>query len=152
EVFKFTAGYFGGLHTVEDNEPMDSMIYMITAALGFVALENTLFIFGPLLGNNILESVITGNLRFIGASLLHVVASGMVGFALSLSFYQARSKRLLTVGLALVGAILFHLLFNLLIITKGEQGTTLSFLLVWLGCMILLLGFEKSKTIVRDIV
>ena len=152
EVFKFTAGYFGGLHNVEDNEPVDPMIYMITAALGFVALENTLFIFGPLLGKDILESVITGNLRFIGASLLHVVSSGMVGFALSLSFYKARSKRLLAVGLALVGAILFHLLFNLLIITRGDQGTTLAFLLVWLGCMILLLGFEKSKTIVQDIV
>src|SRR3989338_8162046 len=88
ECFKFGAGYFGGIHSVEDNEPVDPMIYMITAALGFVALENTLFIIGPLLGDDILKGVITGNLRFIGASLLHVVSSGIIGFALSLSFYK----------------------------------------------------------------
>src|SRR3989344_6957870 len=74
ETFKLSAGYFGGLHTVDDNEPIDPMIYMITAALGFAAIENALFIFGPLVGNETTQSFITGNLRFIGASLLHVVS------------------------------------------------------------------------------
>lgn len=147
EVFKFGAGYFGGIHSVDDNEPVDPMIYMITAALGFVALENTLFIIGPLLGDDILKGVITGNLRFMGASLLHVVSSGIIGFALSLSFYKSRLKRAWITLFALLGAILLHLLFNLLIIVKGDQGTTLAFLLVWLGVMILLLAFEKIKTI-----
>lgn len=148
EVFKFAAGYFGGLHSVDDNEPIDPMIYMITAALGFVALENTLFILGPLLGDQVLQSVVTGNLRFIGASLLHVVSSGIIGFALSFSFYKARAKRVLAGSIALVMAVLFHLLFNVLIIVKENSGTTLAFLLVWLGVMILLLAFEKAKTIV----
>src|SRR3990167_6654370 len=62
EVFKFSAAYLGGLKSVEDNEPIDPIIYMITAALGFVALENTLFIFGPLIGKDIVGSVVTGNL------------------------------------------------------------------------------------------
>src|SRR3989338_9470647 len=86
ECFKFAAGYFGGLHSIEDNEPVDPIIYMITAALGFVALENTLFILGPLLiGEELTRSVIAGNLRFIGASLLHVVSSGIVGVSLAFS-------------------------------------------------------------------
>src|SRR3989338_6456029 len=93
EIFKFTAAFFGGLHSVEDNEPIDPIIYMITAALGFVALENTLFILGPIIGEDITTSVVTGNLRFIGAGLLHVVSSGIIGVSLAFSFYKPRKKR-----------------------------------------------------------
>src|SRR3989338_9561590 len=66
EVFKFTAAFFGGLKSAEDNEPIDPIIYMITAALGFVALENTLFFFGPIIGEDVMKSVVTGNLRLLG--------------------------------------------------------------------------------------
>lgn len=147
EIFKLAAGYFGGLHSVEDNEPIDPMIYMITAALGFVALENTLFIFGPLLNNDLTQGIITGNLRFIGASLLHVVCSGIVGAAISLSFYKNRSQRINRVTLGLGAAIVFHLLFNLFIIHLGQTGTTVAFSLVWLGVVALLLMFERIKAI-----
>lgn len=151
EVFKFAAGYFGGLHSVEDNEPIDPLIYMITAALGFVALENTLFILGPLLGEEITQSIITGNLRFIGASLLHVVTSGFVGAALAFSFYQSRVVRFLKVAIALLAAVIFHLIFNLLIIEMGGRGTTIAFFAVWIGVVALLLSFEKAKTIAPGI-
>lgn len=149
EIFKFTAAYFGGLHSVEDNEPIDPIIYMITAALGFVALENTLFIFGPIIGEDVTGSVITGNLRFIGASLLHVVSSSIVGVALALSFYQSRRKRVFLVSSALILAIAFHTGFNLSIIHGGDPGAMIAFALVWLGVIALLLLFEKVKTIAR---
>lgn len=147
ETFKFTAGYFGGLHSVEDNEPIDPLIYMITAALGFVALENALFIFGPLLQNDLTQGIITGNLRFIGASLLHVVSSGFVGTSLSFSFYKTRSQRILYVTVGLICAILFHLIFNLLIIKGGSSGMSNAFILVWVGIVALLLTFERIKAI-----
>src|SRR3989344_5332355 len=69
EGFKLGAAYFGGLKSKEDNEPVDPLIYMITAALGFVALENSLFIITPLLDNDAAMGVIVGNMRFVGASL-----------------------------------------------------------------------------------
>lgn len=149
EVFKFSAAYFGGLHTVEDNEPIDPIIYMITAALGFVALENTLFIFGPLIGEDITQSVITGNLRFIGASLLHVVSSGIIGVSLAFSFYKPRRKRIILTTLALILAIAFHTVFNLAIIYWDNSGAMLAFGLVWIGAILLLLAFEIAKTIAR---
>jgi RsiW-degrading membrane proteinase PrsW (M82 family) len=149
EILKLVAAYFGGLHSVEDNEPIDPLVYTITAALGFVALENTLFIFGPLIGENIVGSVLTGNLRFIGASILHVVSSAMVGFALALSFYRSRKSKITYVSLGLIFAIIFHTAFNLLIIHKGEEGIMISFGLVWIAAIALLLGFEKAKTIAR---
>lgn len=146
EVFKFGAAYFGGLHTREDNEPVDAIIYMITAALGFVALENALFILGPLVGEDIPRTIVTGNLRFIGASLLHVVASGLVGVALAFSFYKPGIP-VLAGFWALVSAILFHTLFNLMIINLGEWGTPLAFIMVWLGVIYLIWAFEKAKVI-----
>ncbi len=147
EVFKFLAGYFGGIHTVEDNEPLDPIIYMITAALGFVALENTLFILGPLLDEEIISGVITGNMRFIGASLLHVVCSGLVGSALAFAFYRKRAEKKLRVALALVGAIVFHTLFNFIIVNFGSTGTMAAFFLVWASIVALLLTFERAKSI-----
>jgi RsiW-degrading membrane proteinase PrsW (M82 family) len=147
EIFKFFAGYFGGLHSKEDNEPIDPMIYMITAALGFVALENTLFILGPLLQQDIPQTLLTGNLRFIGASLLHVIASGFVGALLSFAFYKSLKKKVKAVFLGLLGAILIHIVFNLLIVSKGELGATIAFSGVWLAIIVLLLTFERVKGI-----
>ncbi len=150
EVFKLVAGYFGGIHTVEDNEPVDPIIYMITAALGFVALENTLFILGPLMGENITQGIITGNLRFIGASLLHVVASGFIGVALALSFYKSKSKRLIMVTLAVILSVVFHTAFNWFILKWSNTGAFFAFLSVWVGVILLLLAFEKAKSIAPE--
>ena len=147
EVFKFGAALLGGLRSKEDNEPIDTIIYMITAALGFVAMENTLFIFGPLVNNDAVQSFITGNMRFIGASLLHVVSSGMVGLSLALSFYKSWYQRVTYVSAGLSMAIIFHLIFNLLIIERGDEGTTTAFILVWAGVAVLLLAFERVKHI-----
>jgi len=149
ELFKFVAGYFGGIHTVEDNEPIDPIIYMITAALGFVALENALFLFGSLTGKDIIGGFITGNLRFIGASLLHVVSSGIVGFSLAFSFYKSKKEHVLLTIAALTVAVTIHTGFNLAIVHWGDSGVMLAFGLVWLGVVLLLLAFEKGKAIRR---
>ncbi|MDO8590336.1 MAG: PrsW family glutamic-type intramembrane protease [bacterium] len=149
EAFKFTAAFFGGLRTLEDNEPIDPIIYMITAALGFVALENTLFILGPLIGEEVTKSVITGNLRFIGASLVHVISSGIIGVSLALSFYKPKRERIIFTVLAIVLAIAFHAGFNLVIVHWNNAGTMLAFGSVWIGAILLLLAFEKVKTIAR---
>lgn len=146
EIFKFGAGYFGGIHSVEDNEPIDPIVYMITAALGFVALENALFILGPLVGEEITQGIITGNLRFIGASVLHVVSSGIIGVALAFTFYKKRLKFASGVW-ALVAAILFHTLFNMLVLNFVTWGTPLAFLMVWVAVIFIMWAFERAKSI-----
>ncbi|PIP55581.1 MAG: hypothetical protein COX06_02485 [Candidatus Zambryskibacteria bacterium CG22_combo_CG10-13_8_21_14_all_42_17] len=149
EVFKFVAAFFGGLRSFEDNEPIDPIIYMVTAALGFVALENTLFIFSPLISEDITSVIVTGNLRFMGASLLHILSSGIIGVFLAFSFYKPKSARIILVSFALVLAIAFHTGFNLLIIYWDNFGAMLAFVSVWIGIIILLLAFEKAKTITQ---
>ena len=151
EVAKFVAAYFGGLKSIEDNEPLDPLVYMITAALGFVALENALFLVGPLIGDNqILENyIVTGNLRFIGASLLHIVCSGIVGAALAFSFYKNRVAHHKAILIGIIGAMVVHAAFNTLIIFWGGKGMLIAFAGIWVGVLILLLLFEKVKTIAR---
>lgn len=150
ELFKFGAGFLGGIDSDADNEPIDPMIYMITASLGFVALENVLFILNPLLGNELPNSIIVANLRFIGASLLHIVSSGAIGVALSLSFYSSKKVKIMFGIVGFIFAVVFHYIFNILIISGGELGTLFSYLSVWFGVIILLLIFEKVKSIARQ--
>src|SRR3989344_7646628 len=86
EVFKWASAYFSALDTKEYDEPIDAVIYMITAALGFSAMENTFFLVSSMSNANLVASFITGNLRFVGATLLHVLSSGVIGLFIGLSF------------------------------------------------------------------
>ncbi len=147
EAFKFCAAYFVAIRCLDDDEPIDAMMYMIAAALGFVAIENALFIFNPLLQKDILGSVLTGNLRFIGASLLHTVSSSTIGSALALTYYKPRGQRIMWVLLAFCIAVPIHTAFNLFIVNQTNLGTFLTFGTVWAGIAILMIIFEKVKTL-----
>src|SRR3989344_4733851 len=95
EVMKYVAARLTVLRSKENDEPIDSVIYMVAVALGFAAAENALFLLSPLAGEGILQTLQTGNLRFVGAMLLHVLCSAVVGIAIGLAFYKSkRVKRL----------------------------------------------------------
>jgi RsiW-degrading membrane proteinase PrsW (M82 family) len=146
EVFKLVAAYVVAIRSRDDDEPIDTLIYMITAALGFVALENTLFIWNPLFDQNVTTALITGGTRFLGASLLHTISSGTVGIALALAFYKSRIRKISYCIIGLAIAVAIHTAFNLLIL--GSLGGSLEiFAAVWIGVTFLLFFFEKVKTI-----
>ncbi|TSC62747.1 MAG: hypothetical protein G01um101448_450 [Parcubacteria group bacterium Gr01-1014_48] len=147
EIFKFLAAYFVAIRSKYMDEPIDAVIYMITAALGFAALENTFFILGPLLDGHLFEGLITGNLRFIGASLLHTVSSAAVGVAIAFSYYKRATLRHDFLLIGLVGAIALHTIFNFFIIQQSGVHIFLVFGSVWVGAIILLLLFERIKRV-----
>ncbi len=127
------------------DESIDFVIYMLTVALGFAALENALFLLAPLSGGNILEGFLTGNLRFIGSTLLHVVASSVIGFALAFSFRRGRMLRTLFASAGLILAIALHALFNFLIINGSGSYTLLAFFMVWSGAVVVFALFELLR-------
>ncbi|MCC2631244.1 MAG: hypothetical protein K0S38_1053, partial [Candidatus Paceibacter sp.] len=128
ELLKFSFAYVTVLTRIENDEPIDSMMYMITVALGFAALENALFIFTPLSNNeSILNVIISNNQRFIGATLLHTIASGVIGIALALSFYKSKGKRRLYVTIGVITAIVLHAFFNLSIMNLTGSQSILPF-------------------------
>lgn len=154
ELVKFLGAYSTGLRSKDDNEPIDPLIYMITAALGFVALENSLFILNPLtnLDLRLAEQSIpialnTGASRFLGASLLHILASGAIGISLSLSFYKGRTAKIIYGLVGLLVATIIHTSFNSFVYHFFDTHSLVIFGSVWLGVALLLLVFEKIKTI-----
>lgn len=151
ELLKFAAVFIVALHTKAYDEPLDAIIYMMCAALGFAALENTLFILNNqtsmTLGTEIgaLSTVFLANLRFIGANLLHVVASSTIGIAMALSFYKKIGDKVIwTIG-GIITAITLHTLFNLFIIDGSGSSIFLVFSIVWIIMIGFILVFEKIK-------
>lgn len=129
------------------DEPIDPAIYMVTAALGFAALENTLFLINPLAGGETVAGFLTGNLRFIGATVLHVVASASIGIAMGLSFYKSAATKKLYLIIGICTAIVLHALFNLSIIMNKGENIFIIFGVLWFVVLFLLLFFEKIKRV-----
>lgn len=148
EVAKLAAAYFTALRSKAYDEPIDALEYLITAALGFAALENALFILNPLLDGDGIGSVAAGNLRFVGASVLHVVSSGILGYFIGRRFYaKSRMRKALAAATGLAIAIALHALFNAFIIYENGSKTFLVFACVWAAALGILLLFEKIKRI-----
>lgn len=147
EVMKYLAARVTVLRRREDDEPIDPVIYMVTVALGFAAIENTLFLLSPHAGETVLQTVLTGNLRFVGATLLHVLSSSAIGVALALSFYRPkRVKRVYVLGGVILAAAL-HSAFNFLILNAAEEHLLRVFGVVWIGVIALLAVLEYIKRI-----
>lgn len=127
------------------DEPIDAMIYMITAALGFAAMENVLFMLGTVSESNLTSVLVVGDMRFIGAILVHVVSSAMVGFMVAASFYCARSLKVIAVVVGLALATALHSAFNLSIISSTSVDTLKVFAWVWGAVVILIIIFEEIK-------
>jgi RsiW-degrading membrane proteinase PrsW (M82 family) len=123
------------------------MIYFITAALGFAALENTIFIMGPLSAGNVLVSFVTGNLRFVGATLVHVVSSGAIGFCLGFAFYRGRFAKFAAWIIGLGVAVTIHASFNLAIAQASAMDTLKTFGWIWGAVVIVIVLFEEVKVV-----
>jgi RsiW-degrading membrane proteinase PrsW (M82 family) len=147
EVVKYLAALIAVLWRNDNDEPIDAVIYMICVALGFSAVENTLFLWSPLSGSTISQTFVTGNLRFLGATLLHVLSSATIGVALALSFYKSRSAQLrYTLGGVILAALL-HSTFNFLILNTPQAYILRTFVFVWIGVIVLLAALEFVKRI-----
>ncbi len=150
EILKYSAALIVVLWNKAVDEPIDTIIYMISIALGFSALENALFIFNPLVSGEYMSSFITGNFRFLGATLLHVLASGTVGVFMALAFYKRDIVKILWATFGLFIAIVLHTLFNFFIMDSSGETILSVFMFVWMGIIVLFLIFEKVKIIEKN--
>ena len=145
EVLKYAmaAGFILWRATVD--ESLDYVIYMITVALGFAAAENMLYLLVPLSQGQIGVTLFTGDLRFLGSTLLHVVASSAIGFSLAFSIHRPAVTRTLAAGIGLILAIVLHSAFNALIMQKGGSTTLYAFFFVWIAAVVFFAAFEVLK-------
>jgi RsiW-degrading membrane proteinase PrsW (M82 family) len=147
EILKYIAAYKGGISKKSNNEPLDPIIYVITAAIGFAALENTLYVLDTLLASDTYAAVLTGKTRFIGSTLLHIASSGIIGLFIAFSYYKKDSikKTYLFYGIFL--SIVLHTLFNSFIIKEGNFALV-GFITVWVSIIAIIILFEKVKKII----
>lgn len=133
------------------DEPLDIMLYMIIAALGFAALENVLYLFSPadnLSFNQVLNNtLLISFFRFIGATFLHTLASGALGYFLIIEVYEIKKGGwFLFSGLILTSIL--HGLYNFSIITfKGTLTLQIAIpVTILIGLAVFVLwAFNRAK-------
>jgi RsiW-degrading membrane proteinase PrsW (M82 family) len=128
----------------EVDQPIDYPMYFIAVALGFAALENVLYLIHPLQVQGTVVGLLTGNLRFLGSTLLHLIASGMIGSALGLSFYIREYQALYLFG-GIICAVALHSTFNFFIMKGSGENFLSVFGFLWVIAIINILIFEKLK-------
>lgn len=149
ELLKFLFVWRIVLRLPTTDEPVDIPIYLITAALGFAAVENAFFLFSPIAGGQFFSFLAAGDLRFIGATLIHVLASSVIATALAIAFYGSRTMKIVYGVTGVILAIALHAVFNSLILSAGAESVLVVFLGVWVGIVFILLAMEHIKSIER---
>ncbi len=142
EFTKLFAVFIAALGTVWNNEREDPMIYMITGALGFSAVENMYYIIDYLDNFRYLETLIDGGYRFIGASLLHITTSAIIGFFISIVFFKKLHTRIFMALTGLLIATSIHSVFNFLVSNPDSFYTRAAFYGSWIFIIILMIAFE----------
>jgi len=146
EFVKYMAAKKVALNKKDFDEPVDALIYLITAALGFAALENVIFIVDIVTGYGFSAGFMTGNLRFVGATLIHILSSATVGASIAFCFFHKKSYRRNVIW-GLFFATLLHAFFNFFI-TRSDGSNIVKILLpFWFLIIVLLFVFEKVKRI-----
>ncbi|OGZ18577.1 MAG: hypothetical protein A2175_01880 [Candidatus Nealsonbacteria bacterium RBG_13_42_11] len=135
------------LTSSELDEPIDVMLYMIIAALGFAASENILILFSLGSSSALAEIFSVSIFRFVGATFLHTLASGLLGFFLALSIFKTRSRGKIIIA-GLISATLLHGFFNFSIIEmKGVFSFLIPALILLCLAVFVTFAFRRLKKI-----
>lgn len=116
-------------HKIFD-ERLDGVVYMVVAALGFATIENILVVISD--GSSILP------LRSVTATLLHALASGIIGYFLGLAKFSKRNKVWIILAGLIVG-IGLHGLYDFIAISNSTLK--ISLLLLFMAVLFLILDF-----------
>jgi RsiW-degrading membrane proteinase PrsW (M82 family) len=130
------------------NESIDYVIYLLTVALGFAALENALFFFSGVSAYGLFGmsgALVNNDYRFMGSTLVHVLSSSAIGFSMAFSFMKAPAVRVGYSAAGLILAVALHAYFNFLILTGGGSHTLDAFFTVWTGALVFFALFEVLK-------
>ena len=145
EILKYLAVILLLYKTKYLHKPLDWPIFLITVALGFAALENIFFLIKPLTIDQAMVSMLTGQLRFLGSTLLHAVSSGLIGIAVGVSFYMGEKQKKLYLFVGIIFAIALHSAFNFFIMYNNGSDFLKVFAFLWVATIINLLLFEKLR-------
>ncbi len=123
-------------------KPTDYALYLITLALGFSGLENTLYLIEPSTGP-ISAFLFASNLRFIGATLLHTICVAIVGIMLGIAYYETAFMKWVHAVFGLGLAIGLHAIFNYFIMINTTRSIIISLSGLWFIGLIVVIIFGR---------
>ncbi len=144
ELLKYLFVNYGAYRDAEFNEPMDGIIYACAVALGFASVENVAYLLQAYIDPDKFSGLISisssygrVSIIFVLRALLtvpgHALWSSMWGYALGWAKFsdEAKGKRLVRNGIVL--SIIFHSIFNLLLVISafGALGMLILIPLLW---------------------
>lgn len=141
EILKYIPVWLTDLKSKVLDEPIDAIIYMITASLGFAAMENVNYVIVGSLGSAS-QAISINLIRSFTAILLHTLSSGIFGYVLAIAMLKGKNWRLWWF-LGFGAASLLHGVYNYFIIYIGDVVLTLILLLF--SSFILLEAIEYLK-------
>jgi len=151
ELFKYLVVKIKVMNSPNLDEPLDIMLYMVVAALGFAAVENILYLIAPVeqrsLNQIIDRTLIIAFVRFIGATFLHTLCSAVVGYAMAISLCDQKNKFIEATS-GVVIAVLLHGLYNFSIMTlDGYLKLTIPVAIIVILAFLTFAGFKKLQKI-----
>lgn len=125
------------------DEPLDAMLYLIIGALGFAAVENLIIVLkAPLMPLS--QAFGTIGFRFLGATFLHALSSGIVGYFLAKSFLKTKKRfPLLILGLGI--AVILHGVYNYLITLTATDPEATFLIAILLLSMAFFVSYEFKR-------
>ncbi|MBD3244603.1 MAG: PrsW family intramembrane metalloprotease [Candidatus Moranbacteria bacterium] len=125
------------------NQIIDGVVYGTTLALGFSFVENSLYFFEFFQKLDQASFFLLAFLRGIVSVLIHVCATGIIGFYLG-KFKFKRKNKLYFLLIGLLGGILIHGIFNILL-QFNSPFNYISYVLLVISFALLLIGLQKKQ-------
>lgn len=152
EAMKFALTYIFALRTRDVDEPLDEIVYLAAVALGFAALENSLFLLSPFLEGSIGTAFLITNIRFVGATLVHLVSAVIIGVFMANTFYKPKRTRLIAAFIGILIATVFHTMYNLFLKSSASGELFAVFLSLWVvaGFVLLWMHFLRKRYIMSS--
>jgi RsiW-degrading membrane proteinase PrsW (M82 family) len=149
EFFKYLVIRIKVYNSPHLDEPLDVMLYMVVAALGFAAIENVLYLFAPIgqmsFNQLISRTLIIDLIRFVGATFLHTLCSAVIGYSIAISFCEVRWKKI-TFITGIIIATALHGLYNFsIIILNGYIKFIIPVVVILTLAFLVFSGFERLK-------
>jgi RsiW-degrading membrane proteinase PrsW (M82 family) len=123
EFFKFFVIWFFIYPQKVVDEPVDAMVYVMFSALGFAFTENVFYLLNLKFSQNYGDIFIfvTLLLRFLGANLLHILASSLIGYGYA---SWLRTRRFFGFFVSFIAGVSLHFLYNYLIIKSATFNSS----------------------------
>lgn len=141
EIAKFVAAFLAVRYSKALDEPVDALFYPVVAALGFASVENISVAHVLVSGGSVAGAFEVVTLRFVGATLVHSVASATAGLLWGISLMRYGNSILAIAGLLIASAL--HGTFNVLILSYGNTVYTFAFLVG--AVMLVLFDFREIR-------